>query len=349
MPRPGRILLTGIGGNTAQGVARSLLKFPEEFRIIGTDSDKYNVRFGLNYTKKVYLTPHANNEEYIPTLSKIVGKESVDLVIPSPDPEVYEISKHKNEIDAQVFLPNHKTLDISQDKWSTYQTLRNSVMQPKPFLISNHEDLANTFTQISGLVWLRDRKGAGGANSFLAHNLEQARFWIEYCRGYGKIIASEFLQGRNLGWIGLYKNGELITSGGYHRLRYYLEKISPSGVTGTINVGVTIHDSKLNWVAEHSVQALDREPNGVYTVDLKGDGRPVTTEVNAGRFHMSFYVYTEAGLNLPYYYAKLALGEEFELPPKRNALKSGIATIRSMDNEQMVFSIQDLGRNILLS
>jgi|GEM_PF-6955006 len=42
MSRPRRILVTGIGGNTAQGGARSLLKFPEEFMTIGTDFDKYN-------------------------------------------------------------------------------------------------------------------------------------------------------------------------------------------------------------------------------------------------------------------------------------------------------------------
>ncbi len=341
------ILATGIGGNTAQGVARSLLRFPAEFIIIGADCDKYNARFGFDYAEKVYLVPSAGDEDYIYAISKIIKKENVDMIIPSPDPEVYEISKHRAELDAEVFLPNHTVIEVTQDKWLTYEALRGKVQQPISFLIKSFEDLKKSFSELRKPLWLRKRKGVGGSKSFIAHSLEQAKFWVEYWKGYGEFIASEMLQGRNLSWIGLYKDGELITSGGYNRPRYFMENISPTGVTGNINVGVTVHDEVLNDAAERALHVLDDRPNGAYTIDLKENCKPNVTELNSGRFHMSFYTYTEAGLNLPYLYVKLALDEPVELPAKRDALKTGIVTIRNTDNEPIIVDSNELSKDIL--
>jgi carbamoyl-phosphate synthase large subunit len=346
--RKKRILLTGIGGNAAAGTAKSLLRFPDEFTIIGSDADKFNVRFGLNYAERVYLVPNAGNEQYIAALSRAIKKENVDLVIPSPDPEVFEISKHRDEIGAEVFLPDHKTIEIAQDKWSTYKLLRGKVQQPRTFLVKDREELERGLRALGGPAWLRKRRGAGAPRAFVARNYEEAKFWVEYWEGYGQFTASELLTGRNLAWIALYKEGNMVTSGGYERIRYYMEHVAPTGVTGNINVGITIHDEKLNAAAEDAVRALDSKPNGAYTVDLKGSAHPLTTEINAGRFHMSFFTYTVAGLNLPYYYVKLALGESVEYPAKRDALKQGILTIRNTDNEPVFVDQNDLGSNVVM-
>ena len=69
------MLLTGIGANTAQGIARSLMKFRDEFTIVGTDCNRYNALFGRRYAKKVYLVPRASSPDYISTLAKIVARE----------------------------------------------------------------------------------------------------------------------------------------------------------------------------------------------------------------------------------------------------------------------------------
>ena len=341
------VLLTGIGGNTAQGFARSLLKFRSEFNIIGSDSDKYNVRFGNNYSDRVYLVPKPDAEDYIALVSRIVEKEKVDLVVPSPDPEVSAISKHRQELDAAILLPDQAVIETAQDKWLTYVALEGKARQPRSILIERYEDLERSFSEINKTLWLRNRRGAGGSRSFVANTLDEAEFWVEYWKGYGQFVASEMLLGRNLCWIGLYKNGELVSSGGYHRLRYFSAHVSPTGITGNVNAGMTIHDDRLNAAAEQAVAAMDKKPNGVYTVDLKENGDPNITEVNAGRFHASFYVYAEAGLNLPYYYAKLAVGESVKLPQRRNALKAGLVTIRNLDNDPVMVWHDDLGKSIL--
>ena len=125
-----------------------------------------------------------------------------------------------------------------------------------------------------------------------------------------------------------------------------MESVSPSGVTGNINVGVTTNEDILNEAAENAVQAMGERPNGIYTVDLKEDQTPKVTELNSGRFHRSAYVYSEAGLNLPYYHVKLALDEPVELPRRRNALKDGTLVIRNTDNPQIIMDLDDLKKDL---
>ena len=345
--RKKKVLITGIGGNTAQGVARSLLEFPDEFELIGTDCDRYNVHFGLLYAKRVYLVPRADNPNYIPAIRKIVEREGIDVIIPSPDPEVLEISRHKDEVGAATLLPDSKVVEISQDKWETYLATKDKGYFVDTILIEDENSIKRAFERFGSPLWIRKRKGAGGGRCFVAHNVEQAKFWVEYWNGYGVFIAAKKLIGRNLSWIGLFKDGELVTSGGYLRIRYFMDRVSPTGVTGNINVGKTIHDDGVNEVAEKMVHALDPRPNGVYTVDLLGDEELTVTEVNSGRFHMSFYIYTKAGINMPYYYVKLALNERYEPPPKRNAFKPGMITIRNTDNPPIILEQEELGRDIL--
>ncbi len=348
MLRRKTILLTGIGGNTAQGVARSLLHHSDEFRLIGTDSDKFNIRLGSRYVSKSYLIPRARQvEDYLAELNRIIEAEGVDLLIPSPDVEVYTVSRYRSEIEAKTMLPSHGVVETAQDKWAAYLRLRGRAPQPGTLLVENDGDVEEAFNLYGSPLWLRMRKGAGGSKSFLAHTPGHAVFWIDYWDGYGEFLASEYLRGRNLSWTGLYYEGRLVTSAGYHRVRYLMEHVSPTGVTGNINVGVTIHSHALNLAAERAVAALDSKPHGVYTVDLKEDaekaGTPRVTEINPGRFHMSFYVYTAAGLNMPYYYVKAALGEPFEEPAKRNALAPGVVTVRSVDNEPAILIKSRLG------
>ncbi|MGP8124286.1 MAG: hypothetical protein ACLQEQ_00210, partial [Nitrososphaerales archaeon] len=63
-------------------------------------------------------------------------------------------------------------------------------------------------------------------------------------------------------------------------------------------------------------------------------------------FHMSAYVYTAAGLNLPYYYARSALEDDWE-PSGVPDLREGFLTIRNTDNGPIVLSANDLSKGVL--
>jgi len=59
------------------------------------DSVKYNLLLGQRYVERTYSVPRAGGESYIEALSRAVKKEGVDVIIPSPDPEVLAVSKHR--------------------------------------------------------------------------------------------------------------------------------------------------------------------------------------------------------------------------------------------------------------
>jgi carbamoyl-phosphate synthase large subunit len=318
-----------------------------ELKLIGTDCDKYNILFGDRYVSSTYLVPKATDPRYIDILNKIINKEKVNLIIPSPDVEIKIISKYRSRLKALSYLPNSKVIELAQDKLALYEKIHRVVRMPKTILINNKEDLVGAFKELGRPLWLRKRIGSGGAASILVDNIKYALLWVSYWNGFGEFIANEYLPGRNLSWIGLYKDGKLFTSGAYLRIRYFMSHVSVSGVTGNINVGMTIHDNKVNEVAEKAIKALDDHPVGVFTVDLKEDknGFPKVTEINAGRLHMSAYVYTVAGLNIPYYIVKLALNEDIENPPpRRNAVRPGMITVRSTDNDPVFIDKSELNK-----
>ncbi|MFV2041202.1 MAG: hypothetical protein ACC644_04340, partial [Candidatus Hydrothermarchaeales archaeon] len=55
------------------------------------------------------------------------------------------------------------------------------------------------------------------------------------------------------------------------------------------------------------------------------------TEINAGRFFTTSNFFSEAGVNMPYMYVKLAFGESFEPGPKYNPIPEELYWIRLMD------------------
>src|SRR5208337_3872880 len=103
--------------------------------------------------------------------------------------------------------------------------------------------------------------------------------------------------------------------------------------------------------AQKAILAIDREPHGIFGVDLTYDKEavPNPTEINIGRFFTTHYFFTKAGLNMPYIYVKLAFDEPAVLPQKRiNPLPSGLYWIRGMDVEPKLVTqkeVDDFDRN----
>jgi len=96
---------------------------------------------------------------------------------------------------------------------------------------------------------------------------------------------------------------------------------------------VTVHRDELNEVATKCIRAVDPKASGIFCVDLREneDGNLIPTEVNAGRFFTTSYFFTKAGINMPYYYVKLGLGESNPDLPQYNSVPAGLYWIRHID------------------
>ena len=118
------------------------------------------------------------------------------------------------------------------------------------------------------------------------------------------------------------------------RLEYLYPYLAPSGVTNTPVVAVTINRDDINNVATEAVTSIDKNANGIFCVDMKEDPEGIfrPTEINVGRFFTTSYFFTKAGINMPYYYVKLAYNEEIPKFPKYNILPEGLYWIRHIDS-----------------
>ncbi|MGH3080766.1 MAG: ATP-grasp domain-containing protein [Gaiellaceae bacterium] len=146
-------------------------------------------------------------------------------------------------------------------------------------------------------------------------------------------MVSEFLPGREFAFQSLWVDGELVTSAARERLEYVFGHLMPSGQGSSPSVARTVRRQDVNELAARAVGAVDADATGVVCVDLKedGDGNPLVTEINAGRFFTTSNFLAEAGANMPYEYVRLALGESPDRLSRFDAVEPDLYWVRMID------------------
>lgn len=122
------VLITGIGGPTAQGVLRGL-KEKEDVHIVG--ADRRSVTAGNLFCDNVYKIPrYTDTEAYKKAISDIVAKENIDAVFPCLHEEIEVYEEFKNELQAEVALPKSMIFNVLLNKEKTYQYLEEKGFSP---------------------------------------------------------------------------------------------------------------------------------------------------------------------------------------------------------------------------
>jgi len=329
-----RILVTGSGGSPSTNFIRSLRKSKERFHIIGADCNEYYLQRAE--TDEKFLVPYADSGLYLEVLRQIIKETSAEFIYSQPDQEIFRISQERGRLGAMVFLPAHRTIKICQNKMESYRLWRKaSIRVAETYIINNAADLKRAFANLKKPVWLRAIVShGGGKDSFCTGDYSVARAWIKHCQGWGAFSASEYLSNKTVAWLSIWKDGELIVAQGRKRLYWEFASRAPSGVTGLTGTGVTIADARVDRIAQDAIAAIDKKPHGIFGVDLtfSGDGVPCPTEINIGRFFTTHQFFTEAGLNMPYIFVKIAYAEKYPAPCRKiNPLPEGLTWIRGMD------------------
>jgi carbamoyl-phosphate synthase large subunit len=336
------ILLTGCGGTPTKNVVWCLRYQGDNYRIIGVDCDAYNI-FLSEKTDRKYLVPRADSPDYIEVLNEIIAKEKVELVHAQPDVEVGVLSNNREKLDAPVFLPAKDVVNLCHNKFELIKALRKAgIPCAQSFLIKTKSDLSKAFDVLDSKVWLRLIRGAGGRGSLPVENRDLAKHWIDYWDGWGKFSAEEYLPGRNLAWQGIFKNGKLIGSIAWERIRYIIRHVSPSGITGTPSVAKLINDEPVHRIGKQTIEAISKEPNGVFGVDMRENTEeiPCVTEINPGRFFTPSFMYAKAGYNI----VKTFFEKALDLQPStvikpRAEIKENTYWIRGIDATPVLVGI----------
>lgn len=338
-----RILVTGAGGPAGINFISSLRIAPEQMFIVGTEANQHFIH--LATTDKKCVVPRATEPDYISKLNEIIHKEKIEFLHAQPDIEVEVVSANREKLDAPVYLPSKKAVAACQDKLESARLWKKQGIPVAEFIeIRAQSDINRAFEELGSPIWIRATHGAGGIGSTPASNRQTATSWINYWKsrkaGY-KFIAQQHLQGRNLAFHSLWKDGELVTSMARERIEYIYPHLAPSGITGTPAVQKTVHDEAVNKTGTNAVLAIDPKFNGIACVDMKENekGIPCVTEINAGRMFTTSFFFPFASkilrkdyyANIPYLYVKLAYKEKIPNIPKYNSIPANVYWIRHID------------------
>lgn len=338
-----RILVTGAGGSASYNFVKSLRDNPnkEKIYVVGVDTSKYHME--LSPLDKRYIVPFYTESGYIDEINKIIKTEKINFIHMQPDGEVNYISENREKIHAKTFLPSDKTIKICQDKMLFNSTLREKgVPVPEAYMINNYSDLKKGLQNLlkyNQKVWLRATKGAGSKASLPINDFEHAKMWIDYWQkmkgiGLGDFMISEFLPGKEYAFQSVWKNGRLIMSQSRERMEYVFGHLMPSGQSSSPSVAKTVNNDEVNKTAYDAVKSVDNNANGIFCVDLKTDKNNMikVIEVNAGRFFTTSYFFSQAGINMPYYYLRLGMGEKIDKNIKKfNNLEEDLYWVRMID------------------
>lgn len=350
-----KILIAGAGGAPTEGVIYSLLQNKDNY-IVGMGSEPTDVI--LSKAHKKYYTPYANTSEYKNRLLHILNTEKPDLVHFQNDLEIFHASLIRDEIVAtgtKIFMPDHSVIDTCVHKNKSYLAFKAAgVAVPENIEINNEGDLKIAFENLAdsdGKIWLRDKGiGGGGKGALPTNDYSFAKSWIDHYKGWGAFVAAQMLTPKTVTWLSIWWNGELVVAQTRAREGWTHGNRAVSGVTGVTKVGLTLSDDQVTEVAIRSIKAVSGKPHGIFGVDMAYDknGIPNPTEINISRFFTTVRFFTEAGINFPEIFARLALDEPLENKfGLINPLDDGLMWVRGMDTEPRLVTQQAMEQEIL--
>jgi carbamoyl-phosphate synthase large subunit len=113
------VLVTGIGGNVGQGIIRNIKKTGYQIKIVGVNISQMSA--GNHLVDVFYKVPFGYEESYISKIIEIVKNNTVDLIIPSTDYEMYHLSISSKDIPCIIASSGPISSRIYLDKYDTAQ------------------------------------------------------------------------------------------------------------------------------------------------------------------------------------------------------------------------------------
>jgi carbamoylphosphate synthase large subunit len=349
------VLIQGAGGGGGNNLIRSLRRSGLRLRILGSNCHRHVVL--KSSADQTFLLPHCTENNYIETLNKLISNEKIDLIIPNNDSEVATVSRFRDQIYAQVFLPDNAVVELCQDKQRFYQFLE--LAGQRVVESANVKDLEGVDDLMAALppsekYWVRPRKGSGSKGATWVRTPDQARNWMTLwneLRGFEieDFQISVFLPGRDYNVQTIWKEGELVAAKMAERLSYYMGANRLSGMSSSPERARTLCDPAALDVVTKIIKALPGVPHGSYNVDMKGDHdqRMFVNEINIGRFPMITTIHDSVGpVNTAAAYIQSAFGESFR-PFSFDDMIPDYHLIRELDTEPLIVTEAELDKLIV--
>jgi carbamoyl-phosphate synthase large subunit len=332
-----RLLILEAGSAASSNIVRSLKAGDPSLAIVGCNDNPFVLR--KSAADRNYLLPDFS-DDLAGALRRIIKAERVDVVIPTSDDGVRQLSCLRHKLGCRTFLPRKSVIERCQDKYELTIFLRErGIPAPLTYPITNVAKVERLFRHFKprAELWCRIRVGAGSHGAIPVRNPAQVKSWVAYWETMRAVprrsfTLSEYLPGRDFCVQCLWDNGTLVLAKMAERITY-LDTGGPSGVSSMPALARTAYEPRVFAVCEQAIRALDARASGVYFVDIKesADGEPCITEINAGRFATMTNIHDLAGKhNMAVTFVRLALGEGVRIRPATD-FADGYYLVRSVD------------------
>lgn len=171
-----RILVTGAGGNVAQGILKALAACGLAQWVVGTDANPLSV--GLYLVDKGYVIPKADQPQFAPQMVDILNQEAIDLVMVGADAETIHLARNCGEIEsrtkAKILVSPFEVVSRCHDKWQTALWFgQQGLNHPRTVLADDPVGVAALVAEEGFPLVVKPRQGFASSGLVLAHSREE--------------------------------------------------------------------------------------------------------------------------------------------------------------------------------
>lgn len=173
------ILVTGVGAIIGQGIIKSLRQSRYAIRIIGVDRNPDSV--GSYFSDVFYAKPACNesSSDYLSFWLDILAQESVDLVLPGLEVDLFFLNSHRELLSASgttLGLNAEKLIELARDKWLLSQELPKFGLIPIPTILSLNWNECVDALGMPPLL-MKPRQGSGSRGIVRLNNENDFLYW----------------------------------------------------------------------------------------------------------------------------------------------------------------------------
>ncbi len=151
----------------------------------------------LQFCDKTEIVCRISDENYIPMLLSICGRENVDCLIPTIDTDLLILAKNKcrfEQIGTKVLISHPEKVKLCRDKnYTADYFISLGLKSPRPFnSVKKYEDELNSGKQ-SFPAFIKPKDGSSSINAYRVDTLEDLKLYAEKIGDY---IIQPFISGK---------------------------------------------------------------------------------------------------------------------------------------------------------